>query len=192
MRRTYKIIRNHIITGFIFMMPVLITIVVIGKFWDKLLKLGGKVSKVFRVDTLLGASGDAIIAVILLIAICVMAGFLVKLTLFKRMSESLDEKLAHFIPGYNDVRRQTKVKIGDRPKEEVFDTCLVQTQGHWEPAYLIDVTDTGDAIVFIPAAPGFNTGQVAIVPVDCYKKLKIDSTMLNSYLKKLGKGISFA
>jgi uncharacterized membrane protein len=80
MKRTYKIIRNHIITGFIFLMPVLITIAVIGKFWSKLLKVGNKVSKLIRVDTLLGPNGDAIIAIILLVLLCIVAGFLVKMS----------------------------------------------------------------------------------------------------------------
>ena len=192
MKRFCRIIRKHIVTGFIFIMPVLISIAVIARFWNKLLDLGNKVSRFIRVDTLLGTTGDAIIAVILLLLICVMAGFLVRLTVFKRMSDWLDEQLARFIPGYNDLRKETELKIGVEPKEEVFETCLIQTQEHWKPAYLIDVAESGDATVFIPTAPTFNTGQVAIVPSGCYRKLKIDSQLLNSYLMKLGKGISMA
>ncbi|HEY6977314.1 MAG TPA: hypothetical protein VH396_13550 [Chitinophagaceae bacterium] len=190
MRRTYKIIRNHIITGFIFLMPMLITIAVIGKFWNALLKAGNRVSKFIRVDTLLGTNGDAIIALILFLLLCIIASFLVKLTVFRRMSDWLDAKLAGFIPGYNDLRKKTEVKIGQAPKEEVFETCLVHTQEHWRPAYLIDVAESGDATVFIPGAPTFNTGYVAVIPASSYKKLKIDSQTLNSYLTKLGKGLT--
>ena len=192
MKRVYKILRNHIITGFIFLMPVLIALAVIGKFWGKLLKLGGKVSKIIRVDTLLGPSGDAIIAVILLLLLCVIAGFLVKMSVFKSMSDWLDSKLAGFIPGYNDLRKQTEVQIGKGPEEEVFETCLVQEEEHWKPAYLIDLSDSGDAIVFIPTAPTFNTGQVVVAAAGSYKKLKIDSKTLNAYLKKLGKGLKIS
>jgi uncharacterized membrane protein len=190
MRRTYKIIRNHIITGFIFLMPMLITIAVVGKFWNALLKAGNRVSKFIRVDTLLGTNGDAIIALILFLLLCIIASFLVKLTVFRRMSDWLDAKLAGFIPGYNDLRKKTEVKIGQAPKEEVFETCLVHTQEHWRPAYLIDVAESGDATVFIPGAPTFNTGYVAVIPASSYKKLKIDSQTLNSYLTKLGKGLT--
>src|SRR5262249_18498062 len=135
----------------------LITIAVIGKFWSRLLVAGSKVSKFIRVDTLLGPSGDAIIALILLVLFCIVAGFLVKMTVFKRMSDWLDEKLAGFIPGYNDLRKETQTKIGKAPKEEIFETCLVQTEEYSKPAYLIDVAENGDATVFIPAAPAFNT-----------------------------------
>jgi len=192
MKRNYRIIRNHIVTGFIFLMPVLISLAVISKFWSKMLQAGNKVSKLIRIDTLLGPSGDAIIALILFVLLCIIAGFLVKMTVFKRMSDWLDDKLSAFIPGYNDLRKDTEKKIGvsPPPQEEVFDTCLVQTEGYAKPAYLIDIADNGDATVFIPAAPTFNTGQVIVTPAGSYRKLKIDSKTLNVYLGKLGKGIS--
>lgn len=194
-KRSYKIIRNHIVTGFVFLMPVLIAIAVLEKFWSKLLGVGNKISKLLHIDTLLGTTGDAIIAIILLLLCCTLAGFLVKLSVFKRMSDWLDEKLARFIPGYNDLRKETEVHIGiasKEPKEEVFETCLVRTQEYWTPAYLIDVADNGDATVFIPVSPSFNTGQVAIVGANAYKKLQIDSKALNGYLGKFGKGIAIA
>jgi len=194
MKRVYKITRNHIVTGFIFLMPILITIAVIGKFWNSLLKVGNKISKLIRVDTLLGPSGDVIIALLLFLLFCVIAGFLVKMTVFKRVSDWLDDKLAGFIPGYNDLRKETESKIGVKTKTEepVFETCLVQTQEHAKPAYLIDVAENGDATVFIPVAPTFNTGQVVVAPAGSYKKLKIDSKTLNGYLKNLGKGLTLA
>ena len=193
MRRIYKISRNHIITGFIFLMPVLIALVVISKFWNSLLKAGGRVSKLIRVHTLLGPNGDAIMAVILFLLLCIIAGFLVKMSVFKKLSDSLDETLAAFIPGYTDVRKQTQIKIGkEQPKKEVFETCLVQTDGAWKPGYLIDVADNGDAIVYVPTAPAFNTGQVLVTPEGTYRKLKIDSEVLNAYLQKLGKGLKIS
>ncbi|HEX5152965.1 MAG TPA: hypothetical protein VFW07_16055 [Parafilimonas sp.] len=194
MKRQYRIIRNHIVTGFIFLMPVLISIAVISKFWSKMLQAGNKVSKLIRVDTLLGPAGDAIIALILFILLCIIAGFLVKMTVFKRMSDWLDDKLAGFIPGYNDLRRDTEKKIGiaPQPPEEVFETCLIQTEGYAKPAYLIDIAENGDATVFIPIAPTFKTGQVVVASAGSYRKLKIDSRALNTYLGKLGKGIALA
>jgi hypothetical protein len=47
-------LRNHIITGFIFVMPVLVTVAVIMKFWVHLLNIGGKCSRLLRVDTVEG------------------------------------------------------------------------------------------------------------------------------------------
>jgi uncharacterized membrane protein len=190
MRSTYKIIRNHIITGFIFLMPVLITIAVISKFWATLLKAGNKVSRLIHVHTLLGPNGDAIIALILFIILCIAAGFLVKMTIFKRMSDWLDDKLSGFIPGYSNIKKDTEKRIGHAPQEEVFDTCLIRMHDQWMPAYLINLSENGDATVFVPTAPAYTTGQVMVTPPGYYKKLGFDSTKLNEYLKKRGKGLT--
>lgn len=192
MKQAYHSIRRHVITGFIFIMPVLITIAVLSKFWKKFLAMGNKVAALLRIDTLFGPPGDAVIAVILFLLLCVAAGFLVKMTVFKKMSDWLDSRLAEFMPGYSDLKKETETKIAPpvEKEEDVFETCLVLTDGHWKPAYLIDTNDQGNATVFIPAAPTFKNGQVAVVSTGQYRKLKIDSKVLNSYLGKLGKGLS--
>lgn len=191
MRSVYRIIRRHIITGFIFLMPVFVAVALINKFWDKIIAVAGKVSKLLFIDVLLGPGGNVVVALVLLFLLCLIAGFLVRLTFFKRMSDSIDRKLAGFIPGYTDLKKEAHKKIGVAPdeKEAVFETCLVQTQNYWKPAYLIDVAENGDTTVFFPAAPTFETGQVAIVSKDCCKKLTIDSQTLNTCLKQLGKGL---
>jgi len=191
MRNVYRIVRRHIITGFIFLMPVLVAIAVISKFWNKIMAVAEKVSKLFFIDALIGPGGNVLVALALLILLCLIAGFLVRLTFFKRMSDSIDRKLAGFIPGSTDLKKETQKKIGEAPeeKEAVFETCLVQIQDSWRPAYLIDVAENGDITVFFPAAPTFDTGQVAIVPKGYYRKLTMDSKTLNTCLKQLGKGI---
>jgi len=189
MRTTYKIIRNHIITGFIFLMPVLITVAVISKFWSSLLKAGNKVSRLIHVHTLLGPNGDAIMALIIFLILCIIAGFLVRMTIFKKMSDWLDDKLSGFLPGYSIIKKDTEGKVGYGPQEEIFDTCLVHTHDQWIPAYLIHVVDNGDATVFVPAAPTYHSGQVMVTPAGSYRKLAIDSGKLNEYLKKKGKGL---
>jgi hypothetical protein len=40
--------------------------------------------------------------------LCVIAGYLVRLSVFRRMSDWLDDKLASFIPGYTDLKKETK------------------------------------------------------------------------------------
>ena len=77
MRKIYERVRNHIVTGFIFIMPVLICLVVLSRFWKHLLRVGGLLARGLRIDTVLGSSGDAVIAVIFFLLVCAFAGFLV-------------------------------------------------------------------------------------------------------------------
>jgi uncharacterized membrane protein len=190
MKTFFRQIRNHVITGFIFIMPVLIVLAVISKFWKDLLKLGARVSKVLQVDTVLGPSGDAVMAVIFFLIICVVAGFLIKISFLKQFSEKVDQQLEIYIPGYTQIRSQTRKKIGvDKAEETVYETCLIKVIDLWQPGYIVDKNPDGSHTVFVPQAPVFSNGQVYVVGEDRIRRLAITSDILNQYLKNMGKGI---
>ena len=190
MHATLTRFRNHIVTGFIFIMPVLITVAVLMKFWNQLLKIGRACSRVLGVHTVLGPSGDAVMAILLFLIICVVAGFLIRISFLRRMSERVDQRLNDLIPGYGTIRSQTTKKIGlDEEKKLLFDACLVRVQDLWQPGYIIERNPDGSQTVFVPLAPAFATGSVYVVESDRIRKLGMDSDALNARLKMLGKGI---
>ena len=190
MRAILSGLRNRIVTGFIFIMPVLITIAVLAKFWGKLLKVGGTISTLLRVDTVFGPSGDAVIAVLFFLFVCFVAGFLIRVSFLKRASERIDRSLNDLIPGYSQLRSQTTKKVRPEEDEEpLFEACLVKVQELLQPAYIIEQNPDGTQTVFVPQAPTFTTGQVYVVDPVRIRKLDIDSAALNARLKSLGKGI---
>jgi uncharacterized membrane protein len=190
MPATLARLRNHIITGFIFVMPVLVTVAVIMKFWGQLLKVGGKFSKLMRVDTVLGPSGDAVMAVVVFLLICVVAGYLVRFSFLKRVSERIDRQLESVIPGYGQLRSETKKKIGvEAEKVPVFEACLVKVHEVWQPGYVVEENPDGSRTVFVPQAPALGRGQVYVAHPGQLKKLGMDSTALNTRLNQLGKGM---
>jgi uncharacterized membrane protein len=177
------------VTGFIFIMPVLITLAVIARFWNHLLAIGAKCSKLLRIDTVLGPSGDAVMAVVLFLLVCVAAGYLVRISFLKRMSDRIDQRLNDLIPGYGQLRAETRKKIGAAEREATFPACLVKVQELWEPGYVIEENLDGTRTVFVPQAPAFASGQVYVVHPGQLKVLDIDSAALNAHLRQLGKGM---
>src|SRR5262245_28938706 len=93
-------LRNSIVSGFIFIMPLLITVLILGQFWKHLLKIGSTLSKLLRVDTVLGPSGDAVAAVLFFVLVCLVAGLLTRISFLRKVSEQIDTKLNQLIPGY--------------------------------------------------------------------------------------------
>lgn len=190
MRATLVRLRSHLVTGFLFIMPVLITVAVLMKFWKELLRVGGVLSRLLGIDTVLGPAGDAVMAVVFFLAICVVAGFLIRISFLRRLSERMDQRLEDLIPGYSQIRSQTKSKIGaDETKEPRFDACLLKVQDLWQPGYIVERNTEGTQTVFVPQAPGFTTGQVYVVAPERVFELAMDSAALNERLKLLGKGI---
>jgi len=190
MHAIFTRLRKLIVTGFIFIMPVLITVAVLARFWKHLLRVGSAVGKLLRIDTVLGPSGDAVIAVVFFLSVCLVAGLLIRISFLRRVSERIDRRLNDLIPGYSQIRAEATKKIGmDRDQEPLFDACLVKAQELSEPGYIIEQNRDGTLTVFVPQAPAFVTGQVYVVDPSRIKKLDINSAALNAHLKKLGKGI---
>jgi uncharacterized membrane protein len=181
-------LRNHIVTGFIFIMPVLIMLAVLMKFWKNLLKVGSGLSKLLRVDTVLGPSGDAVMAVVFFLSICIVAGFLIRISFLRGISERIDRTLSDLIPGYSKVRSETTKKIGAE-KAALFDACLVSVQDLWQPGYVVERNPDGTQTVFVPQAPTFTVGQVLVVAPARVRMLDMDSAARHARLKRVGKGL---
>ena len=191
MRKIYQWVRNHIVTGFLFIMPVLICLVVLSRFWKHLLRVGGLLSRGLRIDTVLGPAGDAVAACLFFVLVCGAAGFLVRLSFLKRWGDRVDARLSRMVPGYSQLRAETKKKVGAEKEQEPprFEACLVRIQELWEPAYIVEENPDGTETVFVPQAPAGSHGQVYVVHPSQLQKLGIDSVELNEHLKDFGKGI---
>jgi len=171
-------------------MPVLVCLVVLMRFWKHMLKVGGRLSQTMRIDTVLGPSGDAVVAVLFFLAACIVAGLLVRISFLRRASERIDHRLNDLIPGYSQIRSEATKKIGmPKAPEPLFDACLVKMEELWQPGYIIEENADGTNTVFVPQAPSFTVGQVYVVDPSRIRKLAINSAALNAHLKGLGKGI---
>lgn len=178
-------------TGFLFIMPVLITFVVVARFWNKLLKVGQACSKFLRVDTVLGPTGDTVMAVLFFLFICTVAGFLIRVSFLRRVSERIDRRLEDWIPGYGQIRTEAKHRIGaeEEKAEPVYPACLVRVHGLWQPGYVVEKNADGTRTVFVPQAPAGTSGQVYVVELDRVRDLGSDSPALRAKLAMLGKGL---
>ena len=137
------------------------------------------------------ASGDAVMACIFFLLVCALAGFLVRFSFLKSWGDRIDRRLSRVVPGYSQLRSQTKKKVGveDEQRPPPFEACLVRIHELWEPGYLIEENPDGTETVFVPQAPAASYGQVYVVHPGQLKKLAMDSAELNAHLKEFGKGI---
>jgi uncharacterized membrane protein len=131
-----------------------------------------------------------VLAIVFFLILCIIAGYLVRVSFLKWISQWIDRQLNEVIPGYSQLRSQTTKKIGvEKDREPLFEACLVRVQDLWQPGYIIEQNPGGMQTVFVPQAPVFTAGQVYVVDSDRIKKLDMDSAALNARLKQLGKGI---
>ncbi|MNL13809.1 hypothetical protein D3C87_1347280 [compost metagenome] len=116
-----------------------------------------------------------------------------RLSILKRFTNWVDEKLMIFLPGYEKNKKEAEEKLLKRnhvPKPVTDLPILFKNGNFWQPAHLIEEDENGKAVIFVPSAPAHNQGQIFIVQSEDFKKLT-DTTLaaLDESVKSFGKGI---
>ncbi|MGL2995195.1 hypothetical protein [Flavobacterium sp. TSSA_36] len=154
MEKFWNNVKNNTIAGVLFLLPLYVLMMIIQKTFVFFAKFGSGMAKYFGLENFLGKNMANIFGVILLFSFLMVCGFLVRLSFFKRISDSIDEKLKIFIPGYEKHKEMAKQKlIKEDKKEETPITppkipVLYQHHGSWFPAFLKEKNDKGEAVIY--------------------------------------------
>jgi uncharacterized membrane protein len=157
-KKIYPIIRTTIIGGFLFLLPLFLIVFIISKVSDFLLVLLRPFLKSFENYTFFGVAALNIIAILLLLAFCFIAGLLAKTRLAKKLISRMEDSILGLVPGYNVIKSKTQSMIGfENQKVEVV---LARVDDGWQLSFLIEKVDDNLYTVFIPNAPTPFSGSV--------------------------------
>ncbi|PVX47600.1 putative membrane protein [Flavobacterium sp. 103] len=183
----FEKVKQNCISGILFLLPVLILFILIKKVFGYFAKFGGGIAKIIGFDKILGPNAANFFGALILLALVYVCGYLVRLAFFQRMSDSIDAKLKEVIPGYEKHKEMAKKQLVDEPKIETDIPALIQFGEYWQPGFLIEQNDEGNAVVNIPNSDG---SEIYIVPIQKVKILK-ETTLstLKASIKASGKGL---
>lgn len=187
MEKFFQKTKENCISGILFLLPVLILLLLVKKIFGYFAKFGGGIAKVIGLDQLLGPNAANFIGALILLAFVYICGYLVRLAFFKRISDGIDSKLKEVIPGYEKHKEMAKKQLVDEPKIESDLPALIQFGDYWQPGFLVEQDDLGNAVVVVPNSDG---SEIFIVPIQKVKILK-DTTLsvLKASIKASGKGL---
>ena len=98
MKSIATFLRATISGGILFLLPVVLVVMMLGKAHQIMVKISGPLANLLP-DRLMGLDGSMILAVILLIFICFFAGLLIKSKRVKQQMGRLEDTLFVYIPG---------------------------------------------------------------------------------------------
>ncbi|WP_286967560.1 MULTISPECIES: hypothetical protein [unclassified Flavobacterium] len=193
MKRFLLQVERNCISGALVLLPLLVFFILLEKVWKFFQNYGEKFAHFLRLDLVLGKYATDIAGGIILLALIYFSGFLMRLSLLKRFTKWVDEKLMIFLPGYEKNKKEAEEKLLKRNKEPkpITDLPILFKNGDfWQPAHLIEEDKNGSAVIFVPNAPAKDQGQILIVKSTDFKKLT-DTTLssLDESIKSFGKGI---
>ena len=147
-----KLIRTTIIGGIIFLIPIAILVAVVGQG----LKIAGAIAKpvaaVLPVDMIGGVAVAHVLAIVLLLVICFIAGLLARVALARKAVRALEANVLSKLPAYALLKTKTQSMLS--PEDiEGMSAALVRFDDLWQIGFEIERIEGGKVALFLPGCP---------------------------------------
>jgi hypothetical protein len=189
--RTFLVnLRNTAIAGFFFLLPVIVVLIIITKAFSALTSVGAKFAAVFGMKTIVGLASTSVFTGILLVAICLACGLLVRIAYVSAFGNAVEASLARYIPGYAAYKAMAEEKLQHKVRLLPYQAALIRLGDYWRPAYVVEQDGDGNAIVFVPEAPDTGRGNVLLAGRGQLTLTpSLTANQLDAALKTMGKGL---
>ena len=186
MRNLFVSLRNTVISGFFFLMPVLVVLIIITKARAWLAAVGKEVG----IESMVGIGGSSVATGVLLIGLCLVCGLLMRYSLIAAFGRSMERTLAKYVPAYNTYKIMAEEKLKNQRRILPYTSALIKRHDCWQPAYIIERDQNENYVVFLPDIPETSAGHVLLARGDQIKIVSsVKASELDASLKKWGKGL---
>jgi uncharacterized membrane protein len=182
-----KFIKTTTIGGIVFMVPIIVIIMILGKAFEFMLKIARPIGELIPIESIGGIAFANLLALLAILVVCFVAGVIARSPLAKKLYQVIDDGLLA-IPGYTFVKAYTdSMKLG-QAEAKSMQPVLVRFDDNSQLGFEIERLDDGQVVVFLPGAPDPWSGTVTYFSGDRVKKLELSASQAISNVKRLGRG----
>ena len=185
MKKIILFIRTTLVGGLFFIVPIVLLIFIFGKVIEILRKIVAPIAEKISITLLGQHSISRIIALIIIIMVCFIAGLLAKTKEASRLKEWVEDNILSNIPGYSLLKGMGESAAGLESKN-LKEVVLVDIEEVWQIGFLMERLDDDLNAVFIPGAPNPMSGDVVFVKWDRLKIIDVSGLSAMKISKKLG------
>lgn len=180
-------VKTTLIGGFLLLVPFGVLFVLFGKALNMFRVLVAPIANQIPIEHIGGITINRILAFIVLLLLCFVAGLIAKNRGASEKREWLERKLQSVIPGYSLVKGMTETLAG-LESNKMTEVVMVDVEEVWQIGFLMGKVDDHISTVFLPGAPSPLSGDVVFVKNERLRKLDISEVNAVSIHKKLGQG----
>ncbi len=181
--------KTTILGGVIFLIPLAFVVIVLTKAFEVSMLLAKPIERLVPIEHLAGIALLDIIAIILLLVICFVAGLVAKSAAVAKRVNRLDGILINIIPGYavaKGIVSGAANKDGTTPD---LSPVLVRFDDYEQIAF--EIERMGDrCVVFLPGSPSAWSGASVIVDTARVTALDLPPHQAVKLLRLMGRGMS--
>jgi len=184
-----QFIRVTVIGGVIFLVPVTVLIMILGKTVDIMGRLARPLTAWVPLDRIGGVAVANLIAIAGIIVLCFIAGLVARSGVVTRYINSLESRFLYSIPGYSFVKSLTSSMAGV-DDDKSLTPVLAKFDDASQIAFKVESLPDGRAIVYIPGAPDPWSGSVFVMSADRIELLDLPLMDAVKTIRALGSGSS--
>jgi uncharacterized membrane protein len=182
-----RLVRTTIAGGALFLAPFVILLIVLGKALELTRALINPLAEWLPFESLIGLEAPKIVAGLVLVLVCFVAGLLARTSHAKRLVSWLETALLSNLPGYSFMRNVGEEYAGGAPTSG-HESVLIRLDDSYQLGFLVEKADDGHVVVFVPGAPKPWNGDVLIVEESRVTLLSSSSKVAVKCLQQLGSG----
>ena len=178
--------KTTLIGGLLFLVPLVIIIVVIGKAIGVMMIVAEPMADWLPIDSVGGVALANLLAILCLLFICYLAGLIARISLASEAMKAVEEKALMKIPGYVMIKAITS---GMDASETQGMKPVLLTLGTVQRVGLeIEQLEDGRSVVFIPSPPNRFSGITQIIPADQIEYLGVSVMEIMDYTEQYNRG----
>jgi uncharacterized membrane protein len=164
-------------------LPIYLSILLLAKTLSAIVTLLSPVTAAIPA----GVQFRQVIAVLIVLAVCFVAGIVVRTGPGLRAKHALERSVLEKIPGYSLVRGLTH-RVSGEEGEGAFRPALVEIEDALAPAFIIEELNDGRYTVLIPSVPTPAAGSLLIMQRERVHPLDVPFTQAVKVISKWGAG----
>ncbi len=183
-------IKNTVIGGIFFLIPVVIATAILGKAFKIMRSITVPLSEAFGADSARDVLLINSFTIFCIVFVCFLAGLFAKSIWGKKLFKSLDAVLLQFIPGYTILKNKTS-EFDLNQAQSSLKPILIHLDDQSQIAFEVERTENNQVVVFLPGSPDTSSGSVVLI--EAGRVSDIDSSFLSvsKVLKRFGRDVSF-
>jgi uncharacterized membrane protein len=183
MKGLAELTKTTLIGGLLVVLPIYLSILLLAKTLSGILALLSPVAAAIPA----GGQFRQVIAILIVLAVCFVAGIVVRTGPGLRAKNALERSVLERIPGYALVRGLAERVSGDA-REGAFRPALVEVEEALAPAFIIEELDDGRSTVLVPSVPTPAAGSLFILPRERVHPVDVPFTQVVKVISKWGTG----
>ena len=187
MKTLAQYIRNTVLVGLLFLVPLFVLLFVAQKVWTFFHQLGRGLAETLNLGPA-AAAGGLIAAVMLFLLLCFVFGLIAKWSIAAAMRNWFESSLKRVFPLYDYYRTLIEQNL-DPADKAVRPAVLLRRPGGWQPGIVVEKYASGEMVVFVPQSPRTTDGEVYLVGPDDVRPSTLNEETLNLVLLRQGKGL---